>query len=237
MPTHKLIIFEGIMGSGKSTSTRWLGQQLTARGIEAQIQTERQFPHPLRGTDAAGDWFKPWLDMTAEQLAQRRLTLWSEFVDKALPSPTVHVIDGQLFHGDVTNLFLMEMPPEAIEDNVRAMADLIRPLNPLIVYYFQDDIDHAMRRTAEERGEELGVRYQVDWKLKYPYAVRRQLAGLDGLSRLYVGYRALTDRLFAMLDLDKIAIENSARDWPSYYAQVEQAVFQAFPTRPGELRG
>ena len=88
----------------------------------------------------------------------------------------------------------------------------------------QTDVDHAIRRTAAERGEELGVRYQVDWKLKFAYAVDRGLQGLDGLSSLYVDYRALTDRLFAELTINKFAIENSARDWPAYYAQIEAAL-------------
>lgn len=221
---RRLVIFEGIMGSGKSTSTRWLGQQLTARNIAHRIQMERVYPHPLRATDAAGDWFKPWLDMTPQALASRRMALWTTFVAEALASPEVHVIDGQLFHGDVTNMLLMNMSPAAIAEHVLALDQVMRPLHPLVVYYHQSDIDQAIRRTAAERGEELGVRYQVDWKLKYPYAVERKLEGLDGLSRLYVDYRALTDSLFARLSLDKLAIENTAGDWPTYYAQIEEAL-------------
>ncbi|RYF82053.1 MAG: hypothetical protein EOO29_08440 [Comamonadaceae bacterium] len=212
------------MGSGKSTSTRWLGQRLAERQVAASIQAERLFPHPLRATDAAADWFKPWLDTSAEQLAVRRLALWARFTDAALRDTTVHVIDGQLFHGDLTNMFLMNMQAEAIADNVRALADVIRPLNPLVIYFHQHDVDQAIRRTAAERGEELGVRYQVDWKLKFAYAQDRQLEGLAGLSALYVDYRTLTDQLFADLALDKLAIENSARDWPAYYAQIDKAL-------------
>ena len=223
-PNRRLVIFEGIMGSGKSTSTRWLGQQLMERRIPSRIQMERVYPHPLRATDAAGDWFKPWLDMTPQELALRRVDLWSSFTAEALASPEVHVIDGQLFHGDVTNLFLMNMAPDEILRHTLAIEQVIRPLDPLIVYFHQDDIDQAIRRTAAERGEELGVRYQVDWKLKYPYATERQLEGLDGLSRLYVDYRALTDSLFARLTLDKLAIENTARDWPAYYMQIDSAL-------------
>jgi hypothetical protein len=224
VPDRRLVIFEGIMGSGKSSSTRWLGQRLAARGIDASIQTERQYPHPLRATDFAAEWFKPWLDMTAEDLANRRLGLWATFVETALASKTVHVVDGQLFHGDLTNMFLMNMRPDAIAQNVQALADVIRPLRPLLVYYYQSDVDRAIRLTAAERGEELGVRYQVDWKLKYPYAAQRGLEGLGGLSSLYADYRVLTDRLFAQLTIDKMAIENSARDWPAYYARVEDAL-------------
>lgn len=221
---RQLVIFEGIMGSGKSSSTRWLAQRLAARGIDAVAHTERQYPHPLRATDFAADWFKPWLDMTAEELANRRLELWAAFVDSALATHTVHVVDGQLFHGDLTNMFLMNMAPDAIARNVQALAEIIRPLRPLLVYYYQGDVDRAIRLTAAERGDELGVRYQVEWKLKYAYAVERDLQGLDGLSSLYADYRLLTDGLFAQLSIDKIAIENSARDWPAYYACVEDAL-------------
>lgn len=224
VPPRRLVIFEGIMGSGKSTSTRWLGQRLAARGIEAATQTERQYPHPLRATDFAADWFKPWLDMTAEDLASRRLALWTAFAERAAATQTVHVVDGQLFHGDLTNMFLMNMSPDAIAQNVQALGEIIRPLRPLLVYYRQVDVDRAIRLTAAERGEELGVRYQVDWKLKYVYALERGLEGLDGLSSLYADYRKLTDRLYAQLPIDKIEIENSARDWPTYYARVEEAL-------------
>ena len=51
----------------------------------------------------------------------------------------------------------------------------------------------------------------------------RGLQGLDGLSSLYMDYRALTDQLFGMLAVDKLAIENSARDWTGAYARVEAA--------------
>lgn len=187
------------------------------------ILTERQYPHPLRATDFAADWFKPWLDMTADDLASRRLKLWETFVESALASQTVHVVDGQLFHGDLTNMFLMNRPPTDIAQNVQALAEVIRPLRPLLVYYYQSDVDRAIRLTAAERGDELGGRYQVDWKLKYAYVEDRGLEGLDGLSSLYIDYRELTDRLFADLTIDKLAIENSARDWDQYYERIEDA--------------
>lgn len=49
-----------------------------------------------------------------------------------------------------------------------------------------------------------------------PYARRRGLAGLDGLIALYREYRALTDQLYADLDIPKISIENSRQEWAIY---------------------
>ena len=64
------------------------------------------------------------------------------------------------------------------------------------------------------------MKYQVEWKLKGPYAVRRNLVGLEGLIALYQDYRRTTDALFDRLKLDKIVIENSQRNWARYNQQV-----------------
>ena len=58
--------------------------------------------------------------------------------------------------------------------------------------------------------------YLVNWKLTSPYAVRHGFAGLWGLIELYRDYRRLTDQLYAELDIPKISIENSAKDWTKY---------------------
>lgn len=50
--------------------------------------------------------------------------------------------------------------------------------------------------------------------------MRRNLVGLEGLIALYQGYRLMTDALFNRLPLDKMAIENSGRDWARYNRQV-----------------
>ena len=68
------------------------------------------------------------------------------------------------------------------------------------------------------------MNYQVNWKLTSPYASRRGLAGLDGLVALYRQYRALTDQLFADLDIPKISIENSRQQWAIYDDMIDRAL-------------
>ncbi|WP_446621445.1 hypothetical protein [Variovorax sp. LARHSF232] len=125
------------------------------------------------------------------------------------------MLDGQLFHGDLTNLFLMEASFDEIAAYCESVARLIRPLHPLVVYLRQESVERAVHTVCTERGE-AWVKYQVDWKLKGPYAVRRNLMGLEGLIKLYQDYRLMTDALFARLSMDKMVIENSGRDWARY---------------------
>jgi hypothetical protein len=213
-PAHRLVIVEGIMGSGKSSTMRFAAARLEQAGQRATAIHERTDPHPLRATDDLVHPFQPWLDVTPAELARRSLEKWRAFAQSTRASDIVPVVDGQLFHGDLTNLFLMEAELATIADHSLAVADAISPLNPLLVYFHQADVAQAIRRICAERGDEW-VRYQVDWKLQSPYARRRGLAGLDGLIELYRGYRVLTDTLFAQLDLPRLAIENSSHDWPA----------------------
>ncbi|RXV69831.1 hypothetical protein D1006_19755 [Burkholderia stabilis] len=210
------------MGSGKSSTMRFIASRLQAAGHDAVAIHERTEPHPVRATDELEHWFEPWRDATAAQLAERALARWAAFVDDVRLGTTVSVLDGQLFHGDLTNLLLMEGEPALIEAYVRELARTIAPLAPLVVYFWQRDIDAAIRTVCAERGDDW-VTYQPRWKLAAPYCVRRGLTGLDGLIALYRDYRQTTDALFEQLPLDKRSIENGDRDW----ATVEQRILDA----------
>lgn len=207
------------MGSGKSTTMRFVAKALEEAGRPAFGVHERADPHPVRATDELQHWFEPWRESTAEQLASRAISRWRSFAEEVRNGISVPVLDGQLFHGDLTNLFLMEASFDQLAAYCDRLAQLIRPLRPLVVYLRQENVERAVRTVSAERGE-AWVQYQVDWKLKGPYAVRRNLVGLGGLIALYQDYRRMTDALFDRLTLEKMVIENSERDWTQYNQQI-----------------
>jgi len=214
----RLVIVEGIMGSGKSTTTLNLAQRLETSGIPALGITEGVDPHPIRF-----DWDVPWSDMPPTELAQSSITKWRSYVDSSLSLDRVSIVDGQLFHGNLTSLLLLDGGTDLIGAYCRDVVGVIEPLRPLLIYLRQDDVDTAIRAISKQRGEKW-VNYQVDWKLGSPYARRRGLVGLDGLIVLYREYRALTDRLFAALDIPKISIETSRHEWAKYDDIIDRAL-------------
>jgi hypothetical protein len=206
----RLVIVEGIMGSGKSTTTLNIAHRLEASGIPAIGITEGADPHPIRF-----DWDVPWSEMPPAELAKASIAKWRAYAETALTQERVSIVDGQLFHGNLTSLLLLEADADLMAAYCREIVAVIKPLGPLLIYFYQGDVDSAIRLISAERGE-AWVDYQVKWKLESPYAKRRGLAGLDGLIALYREYRELTDRLFAGLDLPKISIENSRQEWTTY---------------------
>jgi hypothetical protein len=218
---HRLVIVEGIMGSGKSTTMRLIAKRLQEVGQQALPVHERTESHPVRATDELEHWFEPWRDVTPARLAERALARWSAFVESTRPGVAIPVMDSQLFHGDLTNLFLMEAEPALISDYMDALVTIIAPLNPVVLYLWQEDVEKAVRTVCAERGTEW-IDYQVNWKLAAPYCTHRGFTGLDGLIALYSDYRRTTDQLFEQLPVAKLAIETSGRDCPAYEKQILQ---------------
>jgi len=161
--------------------------------------------------------------MPPTELAQSSITKWRSYVDSSLSLDRVSIVDGQLFHGNLTSLLLLDGGTDLIGAYCRDVVGVIEPLRPLLIYLRQDDVDTAIRAISKQRGEKW-VNYQVDWKLGSPYARRRGLVGLDGLIVLYREYRALTDRLFAALDIPKISIETSRHEWAKYDDIIDRAL-------------
>jgi hypothetical protein len=220
----RIVIVEGIMGSGKSTTVLRFADRLQASGVSVLGITEGVSPHPIRF-----DWDEPWADMPAAQLAKSAAARWRAFANSAAMSERITLVDGQLFHGNLTSLFLLDADVDLIRGYLHEVVAAIKPLRPLLIYFHQDDVDRAIRAIGAERGDDW-VTYQVDWKLTSPYAVRHGLAGLEGLIALYRDYRQLTDRLYADLDIPKISIENSGKEWAKYEEIIDSILMNPHKT-------
>ena len=218
MDRSRLIFVEGIMGSGKSTTARWLARLFRRTGNPARPVPEAR-PHPTNVFRTLPHWKQPWLDLTTEELMTRSYANWQAFVARGLLEPHIYVFDGQLFHGDFTSLFLMGCPPASLRQYVQTVLQLAGPLNPMIIYCYQDDVAQALDRIAAQRGQGW-VESQVAWKVASPYGQQRGLAGIDGWKQLYREYRQVTDMCLQTLEVPTITIETSAGDWLRYQTRI-----------------
>jgi hypothetical protein len=218
MERSRLIFVEGIMGSGKSTTARWLARLFRRAGISAQPVPEAR-PHPTNVFRSLPHWKQPWLDLTPEQIMTRSYANWQAFVFRALMDPHIFVFDGQLFHGDFTSLFLMNSPPEVLYQYVQTVLELAGPLHPIIIYCYQDDVSRALDRIGVQRGQGW-VESQVTWKVASPYGQQHGLVGIDGWKQLYQDYRQLTDRCLETLSVPTMTIETSAGEWDNYQTRI-----------------
>lgn len=217
MRDTRVIFVEGIPGSGKSTAAQFLTYQMQRQGIPAVWWYEEIRGHPLFVFDDL-----PSLDETVDKLFSGRhgevvdaaLARWREFAERQADSPGVTVFDSCLFGYMTWGLFPANVPLPDIAAHVAEVERIIAPLAPSVIYLYQDDVGAALRNIVRRRGdvEPSFIRRATEC----PYGKHHGLEGFDGVVRYWSEFRALADRLFADCPFAKLAIENSAGDWPAY---------------------
>lgn len=209
----RLIFVEGTMGSGKSSTATFLSLQLQWNHIKNRYIFEGAYPHPTKITENDS---RP---KTSEEYVEKSLKKWYQFVIQAQKFKTVNVFDGQLFHGDMTEIMMKNADPKLLNQYVESLIDIVKPLNPTLIYFHQKDIEKAMRKIFDIRGSNW-EQHQVEWKTNKPYCKTRALQGTQGLITFYKDFRALTDHIFSNLKIKKLSIENSKGQWPIYCQQI-----------------
>lgn len=208
--SNKLIIVEGLTGSGKSIMAHFIGRQLGANNIPGRWVHEGDLDHPIPGTDVEPDI----ATFQATMLEQ-----WKNFVTQAQASDTVTVIEAGFFNNLLETLFIENVPQPEILSYARQLEDLIRPLRPALVYLTQNDVPRALARNFDNRGEGF-KQFVVDLVMRTPYAQRHKLIGDAGVVQFWTDFVALTDALYQQFQGDKLRVENSAGEWERYNQQV-----------------
>jgi thymidylate kinase len=208
----RLIIVEGVMGSGKSTLSKAIVRHLRHQHYPSKYVRESFRDHPISVTRTLTHWQKIWIEHTPETFIAQSLRHWQAFIAGALPTKKVYVFDGQFFHGDMTGLFIANTPRLQIVEYIAHLVEIIRPLRPVFIYLYQTDVAWGLERTAGVRGKRF-LRRQAAWKVDSPYCAERGYTGIPGLIQLYRDYRSLTDDLYTRLPMPKLALENSAGAW------------------------
>jgi thymidylate kinase len=241
MRDTKLIFVEGIVGSGKSTTAKFITDCLTQQQIPARLLPEGGRGHPLRVANSLPHPFQVWRDVTVNQFIRSSVDKWHAFVRTAQRSEAVTVCDGQLLHGNMMDLLLLNAAPNVLQNYVTQVTALLTDLRPVLIYFYQADVAKALHRIGKARGA-AWIAYQVQWKLPSPYGCQQELAqlsatqgqprqhpmdhiplhvaGFAGLIQLYRVYRALSDTIVPTLPMPTLKIDNTEGSWAAYYHEM-----------------
>jgi dephospho-CoA kinase len=205
----KLIIVEGLTGSGKSTMAHFIARQLQYNSVPASWVHEGAAPHP----------FLIDLDTNVQRYIAEIRTNWGAYIDRIEASTQVHVIEASFFNNLLETLLAHQVSRSQIIQFADELLALSAPLNPTLIYLVQADVAQALERNFKRRGP--GFRnFVIELATSTPLAQANGWEGYAGMVRYWQAFVALTDELYERFPSRKLKIDNTAGNWEVYNQQV-----------------
>jgi hypothetical protein len=205
----KLILVEGLTGSGKSIMAHTIARQLQSNSISAGWVHEGEMPHPI---------LKDFETSVERYMADMRAS-WVAYVDQVGSSAEVSVVEACFFNNLSETLLAHNVQRAQIIQFGAELGALIAPLKPTLVYLVQEEVEKALELNFNRRGN--GFReYVIEYATSTPLAQARGWQGYAGTVQFWLEFVALTDELFSRYPGRKVKIDNSAGNWEDYNRQV-----------------
>ncbi len=215
MRATNLVLFEGLPGSGKSTSGQRLALQFDRLGIPGRWWHEEHPGHPLYPFRDRASLERFLADLeTGEQGAVLAgvLDRWRGFAAGLARAGQVAVLDGCLFIYATLCLYRADAPAGVIAAYLGQVERAIAPARPCVVYIARPDVAASLRRICDERGPALEA-YWIRAVERSRRGRRLGLRGFAGLVAFWAAYREVVDAEFRRLPFPKLELDPTARGW------------------------
>ena len=215
MLNTKLILVDGITGSGKSTTAHYIARQLEMNGISAKWFHEEEFGHPLHISDYEKKENEETLDWTA-RVIDESVQRWIGFQIKTSNKNTVNIIECFLFQNLLLNLITEDIDSSLIKKFAQKVFNTIALFQPGIIYLNQKNVNEALNLNNMKR-EKQWHQWFNESNTNTPFAKNRNLSGDDASTQIWQKLTNLSLELFEEMKFAKIKIEVSGQQWDVYH--------------------
>ena len=209
MAASRLILIEGMIGSGKTATAERLGDWLSGRGEDVRAFDEGAADHPIRtrrvdellGGPAPGD-------PDAYAASQ-----WRRLAERCLRDGQTVILESIFLQNSVMPAFIDGAPSAAVNQICTEIQRQAAPAEPFLVYLRPTDIGATIARVHQARGEPWSSR-NLDFVENSPWARRRNLRGRDAVVQLYQAWEPVAVQLYRQHPFPKLMVPDPQRDWP-----------------------
>lgn len=204
---REFIIVDGMPGSGKTTYATEISNYLDSRKIKHRCVLELEQEHPLllhnENIEALHD------DSQADDFIEKIKALYLNFVQERLQAAdNITIIESVLFQDTISIAYHLGMNVQKLTNFCNQLFDILAPLNPSIIYFYQVDVEGQWRYICNIRGNEWGpVSLNTDEEF-------------HEAGKLWSGSQAFVRQYIDQLKLQKLVIENVDYHWDEYNQRI-----------------
>lgn len=262
----KLIIVEGLPGSGKSTAAQMVYDILKIKGVNAELFSEGNYNHPadydgvayfdeedfrileeshkekkdlldkikikyyngylilfikavkeqklLSYNDelferiAKNDIYELPIELHKELILKR----WREFTSTALVEDKIYIFECCFIQNPVTVTMIKgNLSKGGSIDYVNSLENIIKPLEPVLIYVEQKSIKDSFNKAAAERPKDW-FEFFKDYYINQGYGLANNLKDFEGVVRILEARKKLEDEIYDSLKIKKYKIDNTEFD-------------------------
>jgi hypothetical protein len=232
----RLVLIDGLPGSGKSTTAQFLCLHMERHGRPARWYFEEETPHPVFEFERVRHILNS--GQASTDVFDQALRHWDELASAPAGGSTL-ILEASFFQTPLHPMLMLDWDRERIAAYVSAVERAIATLNPVLVVLRDADVVTRLESTIAARGawfvELLEARLA-----RSPYGTRRGLRGITGARAYFEEYVELVDQLTAGLAIQTVVVpvDDSRRhiQMEAIAAALGLPSFEPFETRVPEPR-
>jgi len=240
----RLVLIEGMIGAGKTTTARRVETWLTSRGEDARAFDEFAQDHPIR-TRAVDRLRAHYRDLAARgnggvggegaeppgtaehdggaSPGAYAVGQWRRLAERCRHGRQTIILESTFLQNSVMPAFIDGAPAEAVTETFTVIERQAAAAEPLLIYLRPTDITSAIARVYRVRGEEWAAQ-NMAWVAHRPWARRRNLHGREAVIELYRAWEGVVDELYGRYLFPKLMVTDPQQDWEAALARIYEAV-------------
>lgn len=199
MQESRLILVEGMPGTGKTTVSQLIHQQLQVIGEDSCWYYEDVAPHPVRL------YFEPAQHQSPGQYCEQVLNCWNEYVARLLQGDQIHVHDSAILQNHLRSMLLYDFERKFIRQVIDEIESKIRILNPTWLYLEPENVERVFQNLQRVRDAQV-LDLWLEAQSQFPYDQHLAAEIKSGYERFFSyweEYLAISSEIYEGLSIAK----------------------------------
>lgn len=146
---------------------------------------------------------------------------WRQFVSTVKNQEKIYVFDCSFIQNPVTITMIRDnVKKDVIINYIEEIQEIIKELNPILIYIEQKDIEKSFKRVIYQRPKEW-LDFFITYYTKQGYGKKHSLEGLKGTIEVLKARQIIEKDIFELLDIEKYIVDNSNLDLEKHTINIE----------------